>query len=426
MTQNEFKQALLRGQGRCALAARKDPERYRKIVLWACSHEVAYDPQCEGSKAWFVSELIRCYPDEQPFVEEAAKALHNPRIAWGWKVLYLAELLQSFALEGNKTARRALRDKYKGLYAALIARKRAPQYRISPLLEDYTNLCQVLALSRKGMIRIAGDIGTLYREKSFVGPWHFDWLFATHAATWRKDLEREAASSEAIALFLRKGDEEARRTEKQKPRPRPARELKGIALSLWLERTADPETVESYANTYLQEQDPEQRAQALKAFCRCPFPGDPAPVLTDARSEYQPLRDAALEALEHIRHPAAREFALELAENDPETAFALLLRNHRKKDRPLLISLATSVPVDFESETCWHGQLIALLDAEESGAKTPPELLLHYYEKGYCSYCRLSLLRRMSRRRLLTPEILEECLWDSNADIRTWAARHTK
>ena len=424
MTQKEFKQALLRGQGRCILAARKEPERYRKIVLWACSHEVAFDPQCEGSKAWFVSELIRSYPDPQPFVDAAAECLVKTRPDGRWKVQYLAELLQFFALERNKTARRALRNKYKGLFAALMARKRAPQYRVFPLLEDYTDLCQVLAMSRNAMIRIAGDIGTLYREKSFVGPWHFDWLFATHAVTWRKELEREAASSEAIALFLRKGDEEARHTAEQKPRP--ARELKGIALSLWLSRNTDPETIEFYANTYLQEQDPAKRAPALKAFCRCPFPGDPGPILADARSEYQPLRDAAMEALERIRHPAVRELALSLAPEAPETAFSLRLRNHQKKDRPLLTELVTSVPVDFKSETCWHGQLIALLDAEEDGAKTPPELLLHYYEKGYCSWCRHTLLRRMSRRRLLTPEILAECLWDSNGDIRTWAAKRQK
>jgi hypothetical protein len=143
-------------------------------------------------------------------------------------------------------------------------------------------------------------------------------------------------------------------------------------------------------------------------------------------SRLQQLLLLRVQALERIRHPAVRELALSLAPEAPETAFSLLLRNHQKKDRPLLTELVTSVPVDFKSETCWHGQLIALLDAEEDGAKTPPELLLYYYEKGYCSCCRFSLLRRMSRRRLLTPEILAECLWDSNGDIRTWAAKRQK
>lgn len=40
MTQKQFKEALLRGQGRCIWAVRSDPAKYYSVVLWACSHTV--------------------------------------------------------------------------------------------------------------------------------------------------------------------------------------------------------------------------------------------------------------------------------------------------------------------------------------------------------------------------------------------------
>lgn len=37
MTRKQFKEGLLRGQGRCIQAAQAEPELYYDLVLWACS-----------------------------------------------------------------------------------------------------------------------------------------------------------------------------------------------------------------------------------------------------------------------------------------------------------------------------------------------------------------------------------------------------
>ena len=52
-----------------------------------------------------------------------------------------------------------------------------------------------------------------------------------------------------------------------------------------------------------------------------------------------------------------------------------------------------------------------------------PALLWHIYETTYCSCCREYALLQMGKRRLLSAEILEECLLDSNDDIRKYAAK---
>ena len=51
MTKKEFKRAMQCGLGRCIqeLQTTREPEKYKDAVLWACTHESAYDAQCEGA-----------------------------------------------------------------------------------------------------------------------------------------------------------------------------------------------------------------------------------------------------------------------------------------------------------------------------------------------------------------------------------------
>ena len=53
----------------------------------------------------------------------------------------------------------------------------------------------------------------------------------------------------------------------------------------------------------------------------------------------------------------------------------------------------------------------------------PISALQFIFEHNYCSMCRLDTLRQLGKRRKLNPELLEECLYDSNDEIRTYARR---
>ena len=97
MTQAQCREALLRGQGRCLQSVQTDPARYAPLVLWACRHEHAFDAQCEGSRAWFIYQLIGCYEDKTPFLQAAINALDHAKPNGGWRIFYLAELLYCFA-----------------------------------------------------------------------------------------------------------------------------------------------------------------------------------------------------------------------------------------------------------------------------------------------------------------------------------------
>ncbi len=53
----------------------------------------------------------------------------------------------------------------------------------------------------------------------------------------------------------------------------------------------------------------------------------------------------------------------------------------------------------------------------------PGSALRFIFDTTYCSECRADALRQMGRRRMLTPELLEECQYDANDHIRTYARR---
>jgi len=48
------------------------------------------------------------------------------------------------------------------------------------------------------------------------------------------------------------------------------------------------------------------------------------------------------------------------------------------------------------------------------------ELLYYMYENTLCSCCREAIVKEMGSRYMLTDRILEECLYDSNEEIREY------
>lgn len=75
MTKKRFKEAMLRGLGRCVIAVRQEPERYRDLVLWACKRNFAYDAQSEGTRSWYTYTMANSFPDKETFIAATAEAL---------------------------------------------------------------------------------------------------------------------------------------------------------------------------------------------------------------------------------------------------------------------------------------------------------------------------------------------------------------
>lgn len=417
MNLKKFRQYMLKGRGCCIQAVCSEPERYFSEVLWACGHELAFDAQCEGSRAWYVYQMICCYPDKAPFRDRLISSLGHCRSTGGWKLQYLAEILMHFVLDGDRDAEAALWRKYDELYRILRSKKRQPR-RYFAERDDFAALCIDLGERREAMVRIAEDIGRLYREYSFYNGWHFDWLYAQNGERVLKTLEKKAETSENISAYLL----ESKKTAEEALRDREGRRPSPVVIGSRLKNASMEEKLE-YMERYLGEKEPEARISALRVFTRCPYPGDIMPVVADTDSENPHLRMVAMLVLENLRSPQVRQLALDRLEEDPETWFPMLVRNYLPEDEPFVIEYVKSIPTNHACTTAWHaiqGDVLRMLD---HGLKAPGDLLLHIYETTYCSNCRCDALRQLGRRRMLTDEILEECLYDSQADVRKYAKR---
>lgn len=427
MTQKEFKEAMLRGQGRCVIAVRQEPEKYRQIVLWACKRDFAYDAQSEGTRSWYVYTIAKAYPDQETFIHAAAEALSKYRSSTCWDLLHLSEVLMFFALDGYESARQALEEKYKKILAWIFARKRRPN-RIFTELSDLEQLGLVLSVDRKSFLRIAKDFGRLYREKAYMEDGDFEWFFNSKGSRYRKTMEQAAGKDEDIACFLRREAASiAKREELWKQRKTNSPEaLTGVRLSRWLAKNADKNMMQQYVLAYQAEAQPQERAEALTAFSRCPFPDDPQPIIQDTYSDYEKLQTAAWRALENIRHPAVRQFALGNAAKGVRTPenFSLLATNYLPEDNHLMEELLQ----ELITQRNWDDFHAAGMDIyrafyKGSGIPHPKHRLPLLYEYNPCSFCRETAVQYMSRHRMLTPEILEECRYDCNEELRKMAAK---
>ncbi|MBQ9133520.1 MAG: hypothetical protein IJX64_03200 [Clostridia bacterium] len=427
MTKKQFQTALLRGQGRVYAAVTAEPEKYRGILLWACRNEISFDTQCEGTRAWYVYTLIRLYPDPTEFIATAAKHLGQCRSDGSWKIHYYSELLSFFAADGNAAAKAALESKYQQLYAALTGRKRPPRGCFFHQRDDFEQLCITMATDKDAFLRIAADIGRLYRTRPFYSGSDFDLLYDHCGKRYMSALKKAAKTSADIALYLQK-QAEYEQTCKMRENKRAPAERKGRLLSMWLAAKGDEQTVLEYANAYLAATKPEQRAEALQAFCRCPYPCDPTPLTEDARSDHAQLRRAAWRALQRVRHPTVRQFAFTELQKDADITevIPLLTKNYQSCDAALLERLVRSLPVERQDPFDWHGAFLDVLAMADDGLHIPPSLLRHIYETSFCSCCREAALRQMGKCRLLTEDILRECLHDSRDEIRTYAKQCLK
>ena len=427
MTKNEFKEAMLRGHGRCIMAVRQEPEKFRDLVLWACQRNIAYDAQSEGTRSWYVYRMVKVYSDREAFIHAAAEALRKYRSNSGWDLLHLSEFLMFFAMDGYAAARQAVEEKYRELLDKMHQRKRRPNGLFHEL-SDLEQLGLVLCLDRNSFLRIAGDFGRLYREKKYMEDGDFPWFFASKAERYQKTMLRAAQKDENIACLIQReqADIDARRKLWAQQMEMPTENLTGARLSRWLARKADQETVERYALIYQAQTDPQLRAQALEAFSRCPYPGDPQPIIEDTRASCAHLQQAAWNALENVRHTAVRRFALGNAAIGNRTLenFALLVTNYRPQDGKLLETLLRKW-IDAKD---WEGLHSAGMEVyraffKDSGIPHPKHLLPLLYEFNPCSYCRQTALEYLARHRMLTTQMLEECLYDSNDEIRQMAER---
>lgn len=215
-----------------------------------------------------------------------------------------------------------------------------------------------------------------------------------------------------------------------------------ISYAWMLSRRDDKKELSKLSDYYEKEANPEVRTNLLHllANSRCADVLDVACVIADSKSGNEELKKYAFQALSYMRDERVREYALELLKDWKqysnmrdlyhdtahfEDIMGMLANNYQKEDYECLVSLVKQIPVTYYGEINWHSVYSSVRGIfKRKEVKNPPkELLVYMYEHSLCSCCREYFLREMSRRRMLTEDILRECLYDSNEDIKRFAKK---
>ena len=441
ITKAEFERAVHRGLGRAVLwLQRSEIVPDRDFLLYACTHDLAYDRQTEDSRALYMFDVIRATSEPEWYVQAMQRTLaewdenqeeagnKENDIGLPVSISQMSDLLALAAQNGDLAAKQSL-------YA---------------FFEKYAASAFTL-YSADALVAMDGLEGCLFAVRQWIinppqedDQWYEGYLLREVDEQFGSEavdtlLEQASHVEPAIGAYLTKFREErAPRHERRKRRPKPDKpdyaELRELIFNtsirycpmVWArygERLPAADA-QQLAFELLAETDPLPLARYLLLFRRRPFPLDHAPLLTLAQSEKQEVAAAARAALTQIEHPSVRALALELLDDSlrPWELIEMLTRNFCPGDEKAVERVLSKA---WDADEMHQITLRMRRLAEANPQPALAGALLRLYEEGWCTMCRHGVLELLTQFGPLPPSITEECRFDAYDETREFAAAVT-
>ena len=447
MNKKDFKRYMQQGLGRCAceLKNTENITKYKDIVLWGCLHNLSYDTQCEGTRAYYVYGLTTFFNDDDYFVVPIIKAFENIPRREDHTFSHFCELLGCFAEKGSTDAKNALHKKYGELLSALTNKRRSSSYDFER--DNFEQICITISSmeGKDAILRIAEDMGRLFRENPRYNGSDFDWFFSCiDQETGKRKLDAllrsESKKSQNILSFYEnyiKSQEALKRIVREREMTPSACDLENevsssgklsAASRVRFTRNASAEEKLILAESIISEPDDYAKAELLSVFAHSSesFSLSHGAIIEYSRSSCEKLRDNAFEVLTSCQSEEVYSYARRLLADRECVNYAvkMLLSNYKKEDKQLLLDELYKIPVDYSNESDWHSIGMHILGVKDQKVKLPGEFLCYIYETTLCSCCREYAVTELSKRRLLTKEMIEECRYDSNHSISEYVDRY--
>ncbi|MDR2565406.1 MAG: hypothetical protein LBC97_04980 [Bifidobacteriaceae bacterium] len=406
-----------------------------------------YDPQCEGSRGWYLHEaaVLTGWAEsiEADVVDRFAACAPD-----GWRFDHLADILVQFALDGSGSSRQALWAGYSRLmsrYARVV--RRDSWWRSVSTLES-------LALD---LVRVGGwdaarkavsDFGeglAAWRSQAEHARWLYfpDWFdsaireqfgdakvnayledhsspglraYGDTAATartkpWRTGAHSQQPTIEELAALVdqaRRGDINPRR-------------LRSVGMQIVRHRS--PTYTEEVARLGLAESDPTIKAEVLWAFraWSFPLPDDDLASLVDTANDE--LRQVVRSILGQRPAGWKRRHALDLLKDREhvDEALELLQASYLPEDESAVGAAIRRASLRRDAGHAAYDRVIDLLKPDDRPVTTG--VLEYVYRQTPCSICRANAVNLMRDKHALSDGIVEECLLDAYDAIRDVAAQ---
>ncbi len=391
---DEFKGWLQKGLGRAAIFLQKhDSAPYRDALLYACTHNLTFDPQCEDRRAPYLMKLIEIAGDGSFYRDGIVSALAADDED--------TDLRQMFEIAGAMAARGDSEIK-RSMYTAFERR----------------GFAKAELHCAEELVRLDGLGGLLFAAKTFgeieAGdrPWQFGGL--VEILEQRDGKTSLPAELDGFAREWREHEQYLEQLKKRPPEPRPDyASLKPsitIAGAVNWARDATPEELAVAAEDLLAEADPKRQLAYLRMFMRREFPKPIDRLLELARSEHERVAYAALRALRSVHDPRVRALGLELMN------VSLLIRNSEPGDYRILETALLETSIDLN---VYHWRLMDVMDfVEAHPSEEADRILLLLYENTPCAHCRHGAVEKLIAMDRLPDWIREECQYDTYSETR--------
>lgn len=413
----QFKEELKKGTGKAILLFRRYYKQidFSELLIDAAVHNPDYDPQCSGTRAGYLYEMIQLLPNR---IKIENKILQRFLRTYRCSVDQLFRLALLFAKNGNNLARPIIYKKFK------------KEIRTPDGGAGGDEIVELDGL--KGFLFVAEELGRSLIAKDTY--WE-DIAFVRSAEEIlnKKNLlgflRKAGKSNSQLRVYVQAVEKSMRK--KKFWTKLPYTEVKSridnskqVPLA-WGFNASKKELVQA-AYDLLKETDKKKLLLYLKLFSyRTKFPLGYKPLLNWKKFNTNELKERVFILLSAFKSPEIRELAISNLKNDifMGRSLQLLGRNFEERDANLISKVLRweNDPDEFH---------LGAMNIRDICAKKRPKsalkLLLPIYKRGYCAGCRERLVHTLVKNRIMPVWIKKETLLDSNFDTRQYVKRYGK
>jgi hypothetical protein len=408
------------------------------LVLNACLHDQSWDPQVEGSKAKWLFSMFSDTQYYPIFSEAIIKALKTETEYWDVQQLF--ELAMEIALAGNELAKVSLRER-----ALDIASQHSNP---KDLCQDSLGVCEFIEVyGNQAVLELARIYGQrLLKNSNDWIPGEMWFIDNINDSEQKRMIFENSQTDPIIKVYWDYLNKEKvfepikKRTvprnkefRKEYPLERILRDAKNKEANFpgryrAFGKFATKEELEIVYSQLLVEKNRAVRLRLLWVFHGTPIPRFNDVILKWADGKDRRLKEASLQVLSQIKDPKIHELARKIFLSGElggvnTTALRLYMNNYDKEDAELITQVLLSLNPDREDA---HNLVWYLTDvAEQNKDIGLAEVLRWGYEITPCSAHRFQVIQRLDDIRQFKGEIIRECLFDSNEDIRKCAKEKT-